>query len=260
MKSTRLVFDALRNTRDLGGMVGTDGRRIKSGMLIRSGQLFEASENDKKKLSELVSTIIDFRTDEEASQQPDPEINGTEYRHCSVLQSLTAGISWEENSTEADFEKLAKDAEGSYNYMKSIYSAFPVSDAALDAYRLFVRTLLSDNDKAVLWHCTAGKDRAGFASVLTEYILGVSWEDIKEDYLYTNECIAEDMETLKKLFFNDDDFSEQAVIYLFSAQEGYLDSLITTIYEKYGSFDGFIREGLGLSDEDMAALRAKYLE
>ena len=66
--------------------------------------------------------------------------------------------------------------------------------------------------------------------------------------------------TVCSFFFNDDDFSEQAVIYLFSAQEGYLDSLITTIYEKYGSFDGFIREGLGLSDEDMAALRAKYLE
>ena len=260
MKSTRLNFEKLRNTRDLGGMIGADGRRIKSGMLIRSGQLFEASENDKRKISELVNIVFDLRTDDEVSEQPDPKIDGVTFIHRSVLDSLTAGISREDSTDALALDVLGRDPEKALEYMKDIYRSFPVSDQAIGAYRAFIDALLGNPEKAVLWHCTAGKDRAGFASVLTEHILGVSWDDIREDYLYTNECIVKDVEFLKDTFLTDENCSEQAVTYLFSAQEEYLDSLITTIYEKYGSFDGFIREALGVTDEKIKMLRDKYLE
>ena len=260
MKSTRLVFDELRNTRDLGGMLGADGRRIKNGMLIRSGQLLEATAADQQRLSELINVIVDFRTKQEAAEQPDPEIKGVRSIHSSVLESLTTGISWEMNKDEVDLDALSKDPDAALSYMKGIYSSFPVTASALNAYRTFLDTLLENSEKAVLWHCTAGKDRAGFAAVIIEYILGVSWENIKEDYLYTNECIVKDVEFLKTIFIKDENSSSKAVTYMFTAQEDYLDSAVTTIYEKYGGFDSFIREALGMTDETIQKLRNKYLE
>ena len=144
MKSTRLVFDALRNTRDLGGMVGADGRRIKSGMLIRSGQLLEATAADQQRLSELINVIVDFRTKQEAAEQPDPEIKGVRSIHSSVLESLTTGISWEMNTDEVDLDALSKDPDAALSYMKGIYSSFPVTASALNAYRTFLDTLLEN--------------------------------------------------------------------------------------------------------------------
>ena len=54
MHSRRIEFERLLNTRDLGGMTGADGRKIRPGKLYRSGHLFAASENDLKKLSEMI--------------------------------------------------------------------------------------------------------------------------------------------------------------------------------------------------------------
>ena len=71
--SQRLEFECLDNTRDLGGMITVDGRKIRPGKLIRSGQLFFASENDISRLKELVGAVADFRTDKEVSEKPDPE-------------------------------------------------------------------------------------------------------------------------------------------------------------------------------------------
>ena len=47
--SQRIEFETLLNTRDLGGMTGADGRKIKPCRLIRSGHLYMASSNDLKK-------------------------------------------------------------------------------------------------------------------------------------------------------------------------------------------------------------------
>ena len=63
--STLLKFDKLSNTRDLGGMRTEDGRTIVPGKLIRSGQLYDITESDIRKLSELVDTVVDLRTEEE---------------------------------------------------------------------------------------------------------------------------------------------------------------------------------------------------
>ncbi|MBQ1440106.1 MAG: tyrosine-protein phosphatase, partial [Solobacterium sp.] len=63
--SQKIQLNGLNNTRDLGGMTGAEGRKIRSGMLIRSGHLFYADDADRLKLSTLLGVVVVFRTDRE---------------------------------------------------------------------------------------------------------------------------------------------------------------------------------------------------
>ncbi len=74
--SRKIDFEKLVNTRDLGGMPAADGRKIRPGLLIRSGMLTGASESDCARLAEMLGLILDFRTDIEHEERPDPEFPG----------------------------------------------------------------------------------------------------------------------------------------------------------------------------------------
>ncbi len=245
----------------MGSLMTADGRRIKKNRLIRSGQLIGASENDKTQLEQLVSTVIDMRTDSEMSRQPDPELSGVKQLHIPVLGSLTAGITREKESDKEAFIRSAGDPEVAKQQMISIYRSFPSAASAVAGYKLFLKLLLENESKAVLWHCTAGKDRAGFASVITESILGVSRDDIFEDYLYTNECIKEEVDLLLRQFVSGENpVSEKAVMLLFTAQEQFLAAAFDEIDKTFGSFEGYLEKALGADSRMRQALKDKYLE
>ena len=260
MISRKLELENLNNTRDLGGMTGAGGRKIVSGRLIRSGHLYFASENDLKTLAENVHTVIDFRTAAEREEKPDPKLGSAREIRLSVLTELTEGVTREEESDKEAFKRLTLDPELARAHMKKIYSGFPLTDAAKNAYREFFDILLENESGAVLWHCTAGKDRAGFAAVMTEEILGVSKEDICADYLATNENIRAEVEQLRDLLGGSADSSDEAIDYLFTAKKEYLDTVYEVIDKEYGSFDGYLRQALGLDDEMLNRLRELYLE
>lgn len=44
-------------------------------------------------------------------------------------------------------------------------------------------TFLSEHEGPYLVHCNEGKDRAGFASMVIEALMGASVEDIRNDYM-----------------------------------------------------------------------------
>ena len=77
MNTSKLIrFETLNNTRDLGGLTSKDGRKIKYKKILRSGTLFDISENDKKKLKDEfhLSKVIDLRTEAEQIQKKDTYI------------------------------------------------------------------------------------------------------------------------------------------------------------------------------------------
>ena len=94
MDIQRITLEGLHNTRDLGGFKSTDGRQIRYKKLIRSGELYRATENDKIRLSKEyhLKKIIDFRTETERSGKPDPEIDGAVYIADPILKEETLGI------------------------------------------------------------------------------------------------------------------------------------------------------------------------
>lgn len=260
--SKLLQFEKLRNTRDLGGMKTVDGSTIKAGLLFRSGHLSEISDSDINKISGIIHTIIDFRTDKERKEQPDREIPGASNIHIPIMDSLTAGISREKKADQAMFKKLIMEPVKAKDYMCNTYRAF-VSDYSVSQYSSFLRILLSTED-GVLWHCTAGKDRAGIASVLVEEILGVPRDEIISDYLKTNEYLEQDLlfliDYVKKKNGTESELAYEALRYLLGAEEDYIESFYLAVDDKYGSFDHFIQDGLKIGENEQNRLKAKYLE
>ena len=262
--SRRIILQGLNNTRDLGGMPAADGRIIRPGLLIRSGHLYSASPDDIVWLSGHVALIVDFRTPQEKEEKPDPEIPGVSYLHLPAFESLSAGVSRDEKSNEEAFAMVAGNPDGALEYMKSTYRGFVENKFTLSRYSRFVHLLLESRDSAVLWHCTAGKDRAGFASVIVEEMLGVDRADIKADYLATNEFLASEISQLNEMVGRQmgglNKKSEKALDWLFGAHEEFLDAALEKADEIYGSFDDFIRDGLDISDMEREKLKMMYLE
>jgi len=252
--SKRLELENLYNTRDLGGMPAHGGRSIRNGLLLRSGYLQRGSERDRAQIAALVSDTVDFRTDGERAERPDPDLPGVAAHHIPVVASLTPGVTHEGGADKLALRRMTADADAAKGYMCSLYVAFVTEPFCVAQYARFVRLLARERGRALLWHCTAGKDRAGFASMIVEKLLGVDDADIRTDYLQTNDCL--DPEIRAMLAAPD---APAALPYLFTAREEYFDALAGAL-ERLGGFDAFLENGLGADEALRGALRDRFLE
>ena len=257
------VFEKLKNIRDLGGMESSDGRKVRYGKLIRSSHLADLTAAEAERLSELVGVIVDFRTVGECRQKPDVVPASVRYIHLPVVDSLKPGITREEESDFQAIMHLAKDPEGARQYMCGMYRSFADSETAVRQYEAFVRLLLEDREKAVLWHCTAGKDRAGVACVIVGEILRIPREAIVRDYLKTNEYLKGEVafltEYIKSQVKSDSALNEESIQYLFGARQEYIETYYEQIRKNYGGFHRFLADALHLSSQDMETFQQIYL-
>lgn len=262
--SRRLDFKDLQNIRDLGGEKTEDGRSIIPGKLIRSGKLEKVAEEDHDRLGDLVETVIDFRSDGEHDREPDVVIPGVDYHHLPIIEKQAPGITREGEADLDLFGKLLYQPEKARDYMCDLYRNFVLSDYSISQYARFIRILLQEHEKAVLWHCTAGKDRAGMASVIVEEILGLPREEIIREYLLSDQYLERDIQLLtafiKRKADTDSKEADISLSYLFGAKREYIDTFYEAVRERFGNFDSFIKEGLGLSEEEILKMKNLYLE
>lgn len=204
--SKQLPNEKVPNLRDLGGMTGANGKHIRTGLLLRSQQLYNASGNDIALLESLpLRLIVDFRNPKEAEEKPDPRVGTSEYLHLSIIDDSTL-LSWEKDKSAQNRRQLdaaSSDEASGISGMCELYRNFIRMPYSRAQYTRFLRAILSVEDGAALWHCTLGKDRCGWGTALVLSVLGVSREDILQDYLYTNECLKDEiagmLEMLRRL-------------------------------------------------------------
>ena len=248
-----LPMDGAHNTRELGGYKTTDGKSVKWGMLFRSDKLSDISGTDQEYLQNLgIKKIIDFRSEEEKTEDPDIIPSGISYVEMpiSVDGAMRSKI---EAVLKGETDKEVK------SFLIDANREFVTSYT--DVYENFLRGLI-DDDAPTLFHCTAGKDRAGFAAAISLIALGVSREDVIEDYMKTNAFIKDRIEEilgqikLMSLYQTDTEILRP----LIGVERVYIETAFKTAEEKYGSLENFIRDGLNISDEDIQKLRNKFLE
>jgi protein-tyrosine phosphatase len=147
-------------------------------------------------------------------------------------------------------------------------SGAPLSSAAAldvmrDSYRGYVRHnttrfralfahMLEERAPLVI-HCTAGKDRTGFACALVLHVLGVSDELIAEDYLLTNRFYRRDPAAST-------DLPEEVRQAISSVEASFLTAGFEAVCAEYGNLENYFGDGLGLGPRERASLAASYLE
>lgn len=266
-KLERIELDGTVNTRDLGGIKTAAGQTIRPHRLLRSDRLTFASASDKKKLTEELNLrlIVDFRTESERSQAPDPIIPNVRYAVIPILESSVLGITHEAESTARSAAALRQSNFDSAKHMKELYHTMGESTYSISHYKAFFRCLLDTDDGAVLWHCSTGKDRAGIAAALLLKILGVDDETIHADYMRTNDFIAdrfrcEAEEILSEMpEGTEKDLCRQRYLAMFTGRPYYIDIFFDAFIKKYGSIESAFANGLGLESKEIDQLKVMYL-
>lgn len=263
----------LVNFRDLGGLKTEDGFEVKKRLLLRSDSLSFATDKNLKRLEKdyRLKMVVDLRTTQEAERHPDRLPEGAKYLSNPVVPQLQDFFpkSINENSGAGYFEKLAIAIEDGYvdidKLLEDSYRQYLVNDFSLNAYRvLFLKALQFGSQGAILFHCSAGKDRTGVGAALLLSVLGVEKDQIVADYLKTNVNVSALQElALSQARQYKKDLEPRTVQQIkdfLGVRQEWIDSVLDYLDQQYDSPTAFAKEALGLSYEQIATLKHLFLE
>ena len=244
--SRHLALTGACNFRDLGGYPGAQGRPVRWRQLFRSNHLGLLTDTDIAQIRALgVKTAFDLRGVSERlptlccvediavhSLPIEPAIYGALTSHVASGKPLTAD----------DAAEMMRDS-----YRDYVRHNTP-------AFRQLMTHLLEDHAPLVI-HCTAGKDRTGFACAMVLSALGVAHELVVTDYLLTNQFYRLDPVTDKSIPLPDD---IKAV--LVSVETSFLDAAFAAVREDFGDLENYLADGLGVGPAERRELQARYLD
>ncbi|MGV9809654.1 tyrosine-protein phosphatase [Micromonospora chersina] len=253
------------NARDLGGLPTTDGRRVRAGRLIRTAALGRLADEDLPVLGKLApACVVDLRHGtEQAVAPPDRLVGDPRVVHLPVYDAAHPVFTYVSavllgHDLDA-YEELAR--EGMPGAMAAIYRWFVTGESARAGFGAAVRLAADAGSLPLLFHCSAGKDRTGWLSVVLLTALGVEEPAIRADYLRHNELTESLREVLLAAMTRSRPDLDPAVARpLLEVRPEYLDAAYEEVRRVHGSFDAYLRDGLGVTDGTLAALRANLLE
>ena len=259
-QGSRVPMQSLPNTRDLGALETEDGRHILPKRLLRSGSLYHISITDQDMLTHEyhLSTVVDFRTRMECLEKPDTIIEGVQYHEIPIVDEETLGITRLGSPTELlrNFKEIPEE------FMLKQYESLVHDEYSIKQYARFLDVLLHQNEGAVLWHCSAGKDRVGVGTALLLCALGVPKKTIYEDFMKTNMYLDKEMEYmirfLETKMIVDNQVMDKIRLF-YRVKEEYLDIVFETIKKDFGSMDMFMKKALYMNPKNIEVLRKKYL-
>ncbi len=255
--ANRVRLSRAANFRDLGGYVTADGRAVRKGVLFRSDHLGGLSTRDLQTCRELgLKTVYDLRHAYEREIRPSSLANGQGPRvvelpiHYPPLDRRESRRKILEAKVEAGhFRQLMIEANRAY---------------ALDFredWSALLRGLAEPEALPAVIHCVEGKDRTGFAAALVLSALQVPRETVYQDYLLSGLFLKRRakvyafLASLGSLFR----VPRKEVRPLVGVERAYLEAAFAAIDERYGSFDGYLRDGLGIDEPSLKRLRAALI-
>jgi protein-tyrosine phosphatase len=260
--SRQIVLDGAVNVRDIGGYRSTCGREVLRGRLFRGDALSHLSDADLQRLGRLgLRTVIDFRTPGEILLGgPDLLPYGVDCVSLPVGGGDLGAIY--ELIASGDHERQRRELGGGRAawFMVTLNRGFVTDPRQREAFGTALRLVCVPERLPLLYHCSGGKDRAGWMTAIVLTALGVPRELVLRDYLLSNDFhrtgyvklrldlvktgIVADPELLRPIM-------EQSATYLGAAFE--------EADRRYGTFGDFLTRGLGVSDSLLGELRRGLL-
>jgi len=260
-----IALEGQPNFRDLGGYETTDGRTVRWGQVYRSGELPRLSDNDVAKLEELeIHTVVSFLTEKEIEARgpdrlPDGTLEVALPMEAGNLGDLLAVVVEARNT--GDFSEVPADINPDIHRR--------LMGEARDYYATMLREIADPTSRPLVFHCSHGIHRTGTAAAILLSALGVPWETVREDYLLSNTYRGEEIEhrlaQLRDLYAENNGISPDEVDTtnmdaFYILQGAYIDAALEQAVEDYGSMEAYIRDGLGITDEEVEELRSQLLD
>jgi protein-tyrosine phosphatase len=254
-----LKFESVVNFRDLGGYRTTDNHSVKWGKLYRSGTFANTSRADLVALQKLnLSTLIDFRSAAEKQEEPNVLPDPMGFRVVEI-PTLDGGNKAMVGEVMQRIESGNFDGFDPNQFMLEANIQF--ASKFTPQFTEFIHTVLDAKGSPVVWHCSAGKDRTGFASAVLLRILGVPYNTIIADYMMSKEyALAGRKNEIRMLrLFKGDEAADKLTV-MMGVEESWLQAAFDEIDRQWGNFDNYVHSGLLLSAEDIAKLKNTLLE
>lgn len=257
-----VLVPSLCNLRDLGGYRTRFGGAVREGMIFRSTDLSRLTDVDGKILVRLgIKTVFDLRTAHEREARPDRTPAGARHVGLDVLADR------QRRSLPARLQEIVVDpqvAEREFGdgraaqYLLESYREFVGLPSAVSSYRQLFIDLAQQDGVPALIHCTAGKDRTGWAAASLLLLVGVNEDDVFHDYLQTNELL---LPVFAPIF---DRFQElggdlELLTPMLGVRREYLEAALDEVDRAYGTIEQYFTVGLGIGRDTQEALRKKLI-
>lgn len=252
-----LPTTGIHNLRDYGGWKVPGEGHVKTGLLWRSGQHWQACEEDLEVIETLgIKTIIDLRGESERTRFPCR-------RHPRFAAQVLAYEGETSNSPphEGGGGTLVMDEQMAFDRMIAVYTRMPVNPAMLAMFSRYFEALES-TEGASLVHCFAGKDRTGIAASLLLHALGAQRDDVIAEFLRTNDAPtrhvleAQSLPRMRDIYA---EITEGALANLMGVRAEYIETYFSEINRLAGSIDAYLAQSLGVDEPRKARLRARYI-
>ena len=257
----------VQNARDLGGYKTTDGRTVKTGLLIRSGRLSNASKEDIHILKDLyhLNAVVDFRIIRERIDSPDVKIDGVTYYTLPLVDDkspMVGGVhkrSANNQNPLSYFIEVIKQGHGKSDMYVKLFKSERFQKGMTSFFQILLN---SDGEHSILWHCAAGKDRAGSAAALTLLALGVDIETVLTDFdlsnIAYNEWIQKRLTQVSRITRDPEILT--VVRSLSGVNVDYMRNAIDATILDYGNIENYLEVCMNVTKEDIVKLKDMYLE
>ncbi len=170
----------INNLRDLGGKKTSENKTLKKGLFLRCAAPTEWNKQVETQMAALKKPlIIDFRGIQEEKKNPSriPKDFLSKRVHLPIepkVTDLLRGLNEVDRSKKKEIDKIFQQAYRKY------------TNENIGTFEQFFKILFDNPGSTIMFHCTAGKDRTGFASALIFSLFGVKNKTIIDDYLLSN--------------------------------------------------------------------------
>lgn len=233
----RIPFENLDNCRDLGGYGCADGGFFRYHKLYRADAPNRMNQQEWQQMWDMnVRTIIDLRSESERTFMPYQVPQGIEVLHMPLMTGEVDMKNLQESAMEAFGKSLSE------GYISMVENGAERVVQVLNTIGQQLET------GAVLYHCSAGKDRTGVISALLYLLCGVEEEDIIADYQVTETYGAKKSMSLQ---------IPEAMKHCLNSDPANMRTLLDRIREKQ-ILEGLFQEGL--MEENVEKIRSEVIE